>query len=182
MTTKDTDKTRMPDSASYQTMQAESDPEKLFKLGLQCLKRNLPLKAHMAFTRAYKLRPEEQRYCSYYGLTIAMVHRNLEPALKLCSEAMEKNYMYPDLYRNLGRVYLLAGQREKAYGVFKEGLKLDAASRDLHAELATMGIRKPPVFPFLDRNHPLNFIAGKLRHWLICKKPGVEPHGKKMKR
>ena len=90
----------------------------------------------------------------------------------MCRAAIVKNYFYPDLFCNLGKIYLLAGQREKAYYILNEGLKLDSANRDLHAELEKMGIRKPPVFPFLNRNHTLNCIAGKLRHWLERKKSG----------
>ena len=180
MDTKGSTTHAMKDASIDKALHAEPGPEKFFSLGLQCLKQNLLAKAHRAFAQAYKLQPQEPRYCSYYGLTTALVYRNLKLALELCGAAMVNNYMYPDLFCNLGRVYLLAGQRQKAYGAFKAGLRLDDSNRDLHTQLAQMGIRKPAVFPFLDRNHPVNYIAGKIRHRLTLTKPGPQEYVRKI--
>jgi hypothetical protein len=42
------------------------------------------------------------------------------------------------------------------------GLGLDPDHEGLKAEVRRMGIRKPRAFPFLDRAHPLNKVAGQL--------------------
>ena len=144
----------------------ESDPEKLYRMGLSYLERQLPGEARRAFALAHAIRPEDQRYRSYYGMAIALADRDIKKALDLCGGAMKRNYLYPDLYRNLGRVYLLSGQRRKAYGVFQAGLRVDCANRDLRREIEQMGVRRSPVFSFLKRSNPINHLAGKIRHAL----------------
>ena len=53
----------------------------------------------------------------------------------------------------------MAGQREKAINVFRQGLQFDSAD-DIVRELVSLGTRKQPVIQSLNREHPLNKICG----------------------
>ena len=46
--------------------------------------------------------------------------------------------------------------------VLRKGLTVDRDNSDIKKELEFMGVRRPPVFPFLDRRHPINKVAGKV--------------------
>lgn len=142
----------------------ETNPEKIFKLGLMCLDDQMLKEAHKIFQHIFKYRPKVSHYRSYLGLTTAMVEKQYKTAVKLCESAVEADFFHPELFCNLGRVYLMAGKRSKAFHTFKKGLIVDGENRYLKQELAKMGIRKPPVFPFLKRNNPLNWLAGKMRY------------------
>ncbi|MEI6126428.1 MAG: hypothetical protein WCQ99_07740 [Pseudomonadota bacterium] len=157
------------------TIRDESDPERLFNLGLLCLKQYLLPEAKLAIGRAYKLNPAEPRYCSYYGLLLALVDNELQCAMQLCESAVLRDFLHADLFCNLGRVYLLAGLKEKAYRTFNNGLKVDMGDKDLRRELKKMGARKMPLFSFLKRDHPLNYMAGKIGHLLIGAKTSAAP-------
>ncbi len=148
----------------------KKEAEKAFALGQVYMKRKSIHLAHKSFGIAHTLQPKDQRYRSYYGLTTAVAARDLKQALSMCSEAMKNNYIYPDLYCNLGRIYLMMGKRKKAHDIFKAGLRLDASNRELRGELRKMGRRKHPAFSFLKRTHFLNQLTGKIRQTLISSK------------
>ena len=144
----------------------EDDPEEFFKAGMFLLKRDKLKEAHAAFKRALFLREQEPRYMSYTGLTLAMAMGKTKEAVLLCEKAVTKEFFRSELFLNLGKVYLLAGNRKKAHIAFRKGMALDRDNRTLRGELEKMGIRKPPVFQFLDRRHPVNKLTGKVLHRL----------------
>lgn len=82
-------------------------------------------------------------------------------AIDLCVKAVTLNPGNSDYYLTLGRVYILAGERDKAITVFRKGLKI-RKNADIMEELRRLGIRKPPPFNSLDRQHILNRVTGKL--------------------
>ncbi len=141
------------------------DPEEFFKVGLYLLKRNKLQEALAAFKKALYLRDKDPRYISYAGLALALNGRTKEAVL-LCEKAVQKEFFRQELFLNLGRVYLISGNRRKAHLAFRKGMALDRENRPLRSELVKMGIRKPPVFRFLDRNHPINKWSGKMLHRL----------------
>jgi len=61
----------------------------------------------------------------------------------------------------MGRILLLAGRRDRAIMVFRQGLKASPNPRII-SELKKLGLRKPPVFANLDRQHLLNRVSGKV--------------------
>lgn len=142
------------------------DPEEFFKAGMFLLKRDKLREALAAFKQALSLREQEPRYMSYTGLTLALAMRKTKEAVLLCEKAVQKEFFRSELFLNLGRVYLLAGNRRKAHVAFRKGMTLDRDNRMLRGELERMGIRKPPVFQFLDRRHPVNKLTGKMLHRL----------------
>lgn len=132
-----------------------------FRAGMLFLKREKYREALSAFKHALELQNREPRYLSYTGFCLAHVEKRSKEAVLLCEKAVSLEFYRPELFLNLGRVYLLTGNKRKAHQTFWKGYALDRDNRELRAELEKMGVRKPPVFPFLDRKNPLNKIVGK---------------------
>jgi len=147
-----------------------SDTEQLFQLGLLCLRQKLYREACNIFSMAYARRPADPRFCSYYGLMLAMGEGRVDLALKLCEDAVLRDFLHPDFFCNLGKVYLRAGRRADALRTFNNGLKIDSSNAALQREIRCMGIRKPLLFPFLKRSNFLNRLAGKVRSALAGRK------------
>lgn len=139
-----------------------SGPERLFRTGLYNLKTKRFKEAKSFFKQALQFQPDEPLYMSYLGLCIAMQDRAATEAAILCECAIEKEFYRPELYCNLGKVYMLLGNRRKAHNAFKKGLALDSDDHEIKRELEKMGVRKQPMFPFLKRTHLLNRYSGRL--------------------
>ena len=105
--------------------------------------------------------------CSYLALCRAKEEGRYKEAVALCMDARKEDPQNSDIYLNLGKVHLLAGNRKQAIQVFRLGLRLQRNSRIIN-ELNTLGLRKSPPLPFLQRSNPLNKFLGKVmtRLWL----------------
>lgn len=119
--------------------------------------------------------PSDPFFLSYLGYLTAQVERRKKEGCTLCENAIslmskaiseDKEFFYPILYLNLGRVYVLGGKKPEAIQAFQDGLRYDAKNENLLSELGALGTRRPPVLPFLDRGNPLNKYLGKLRYKL----------------
>jgi hypothetical protein len=62
---------------------------------------------------------------------------------------------------NLGRIYVLAGHREKALDILRQGLQYQR-NDEILLELEMLGMRSRPIFPYLRRENPLNKFCGIL--------------------
>ena len=144
----------------------DSDAEELYKAGLFLLKRDKVREALLAFKRALSIKGKEPKYMSYTGLCLAIAEGKMREAVLLCEKAVSMEFYRSELFLNLGRVYIAMGNRKKAHMAFRKGMALDRDNRSLRVELERMGFRKPPVFPFLDRQHPINKVAGKVLYRL----------------
>jgi tetratricopeptide (TPR) repeat protein len=121
--------------------------------------------------------PEDPMVLSYYGLLVTLVQKKHGEGIKICKKSLkalkksdyDKTAAYPSLYLNYGRVYLLGGDKNKAFDTFHKGLSKDHEYKDLIWELKKLGIRRPPVIPFLGRSNFLNKYLGKLRHWILTR-------------
>ena len=136
----------------------------VFSEGLKLFLDNHLVEASNAFRRAHKESPGNPQYLSYYGLTVALIEKDIPRAIGLCKAAVEHAPYDPELYVNLCRVYREAGQRLKALDTLRTGLGFDSNSRILLMELRRMGIRRSPFLSLLGRNHLLNRIIGKLTY------------------
>ena len=116
---------------------------------------------------------------SYLAYCMAKERGQHREAIGLCQAALAVEPHNPAHYLNLGRIYLLAGQKGKALGTLRKGLSSDAVKDKSRAaespadcrakqqalileELRRLGIRKRPPFPSLPRQHQLNRVVGKL--------------------
>jgi tetratricopeptide (TPR) repeat protein len=146
----------------------ERTSENAFNKGLSAVGRRDYLEALAYFEASMQLgkvsgTPPPMKYLSYYGLCLAMTSQRINEARRICEQAIEVEFYNPDLYLNLGRVYLKEGERGQAFGAFVRGLQLNPRHAALVRELRRLGIRRRPVLGFLRRNNPLNRMLGLLR-------------------
>jgi len=100
---------------------------------------------------------------SYYGLCLAALNHDVKNGMEHCRVALKREFFLPDLYLNLGKVYLLANQKANAVHVFYRGLKLDDDHKEICSELRRLGLRENRAISFLARSHFINRILGQLR-------------------
>jgi tetratricopeptide (TPR) repeat protein len=81
-------------------------------------------------------------------------------AVSLCMEAIKEDPKQADVYLNLGRIYLMAGQKRAAIRAFDLGLRCGKHT-NIVKELEGIGRRKRPPLPFLSRSNPCNKFLGK---------------------
>lgn len=99
--------------------------------------------------------------CSYLGYCLAVEGKNLGLARAYCRDAIRAEPDNSLHYLNLGRVYLLAGKKQKAIRTLHFGL-IHGPAPLIVLELKGLGIRRPPVCTSLHRHHPLNRCLGWL--------------------
>lgn len=153
---------------------AESSPttvssEELFRRGMAHLKRRAHKEAAACFQQALDLdrdgpaKPPRMRYVSFLGLALSMINGRSEEAVKLCRQAVKREFYDADLLCNMGIVYLRNRQRGPAFDAFERGLKLKPDHYRIRAALERHEKRGQPMFASLPRNHALNRLAGRLR-------------------
>ena len=96
---------------------------------------------------------------SYLGYCVARERRQFKAGTGLCRQALLKEPEQAVHYLNLGRVLLAADEKRLAITTFQRGLKR-GRHRLILEELKKLGMRKPPVVPFLSRGHSLNKFLG----------------------
>src|SRR5215831_11407708 len=135
-----------------------------FKTGLSLLRDRRADKALPHMRRASELDKHNPYYMSYLGVVLARSEQKWGEAEKLCDTAVRMKRNQAQLYLNLAEVYAAAGRRGEAVEALESGLKF--ARRDVRLTIAMNKLtqRRPPVFSFLERKHPLNRQLGMLRH------------------
>lgn len=112
--------------------------------------------------------PENPYILSYYGYLQAAVEKQYRSGVENCRRAlilMEDRSVQggksipTELFLNLGRAYIAAGRRKQALESLIKGLKYDR-NDDLLNELHSIGVRRKPPVPFLDRSNPINKYIG----------------------
>ncbi len=134
--------------------------ETLRDRGLEALEQNNTVAALSFLERAHRLE-KTPITCSSLAYCMAKERGQFKQAFALCEEAIEKEPDSAAHYLNLGRIHILAGNRAEAITAFREGMKHNLDDRII-AELATLGIRKPPVIPFFKRANFLNKYLGMI--------------------
>lgn len=138
----------------------------LFNQALELIARNRLSDAMGKLEEALQIAPRNGAYLSYYGLCVATEREDFDAAVKLCERAIKLNPDDPVVRVNLGKVHRLQGNNAEAYDEFLEAWETDRLHPAPAAELSRMGIRRPPVIPFLPRSNWLNIRLGRLRAWL----------------
>ncbi len=136
----------------------ESHVEDLFAKGVYALENDHIYLALSCFEQAAFLE-KTPLSCSYLAYCLAKVRSQYPDAISLCKEALTAEPDNPLHYLHLGRIYVMAGQRNKALSVLRQGLKCEDNAALLR-ELTILGERKYPVFRSLERSHPLNKFLG----------------------
>ncbi|KAF0218495.1 MAG: hypothetical protein FD174_2795 [Geobacteraceae bacterium] len=97
--------------------------------------------------------------CSYLAYCIAKERCQFEEAISLCKEAMVEEPADSMHYLNLGRVYVVSGQKKEAIRMFRNGLLFED-NKLIREELNRIGWRDLPPIPALGREHSLNKYLG----------------------
>ncbi|MFQ5441568.1 MAG: tetratricopeptide repeat protein [Thermodesulfobacteriota bacterium] len=100
---------------------------------------------------------------SYYAISMAFEEGDYDRAVSFCLMAAEKEFYNPEIYLNLGRVFLISNQKLRAIKSFRRGLKYDESNRAILDEVFKLGVRKSPILPFLPRRNVVNRVFGTLR-------------------
>ena len=116
-------------------------------------------------------------FLSYYGLCIALADNRVQKGTLLCKMALEMDKFQPELYLNLGLIYLSDNQKAKAIKTFRKGLDFTGQNEGIAQELIKLGARRSPPIPFLSRNNFINKHLGIFLHRLRTR--GVPRHIRK---
>ena len=131
--------------------------------------------------------PEDPLILSYYGCLQALVDKKYRSGVENCKRAIlllkkqgpfSEEVLYPVFYLNLGRACVAAGKKPDAIDALKKGLKYDNGNSDLKKELQSLGVRKQPTVPFLDRSNPINKYIGMILKSETKPPPGGKSGGR----
>jgi len=121
-----------------------------------------------AFQSLYRYNPYKEpvnvRALSHYGYCLAIAFNRYPDGIKICRNTLTMDHRDPELYWNLGQLYLASGNRDLALKVLYKGLKFEQVSKNPSRILNFIQnnvIRRTPFFSFLPRTHFLNIHIGK---------------------
>jgi tetratricopeptide (TPR) repeat protein len=139
---------------------SDAAAETSFVRGVEALARNEWPAALSLFEKAAQLRGGAADK-SFLALCLAKERGQFRKAFALCAEAIEQEPANPVHYLNLGKVYLLRGERNEAIGILRKGLEFET-NEQIVAELERLGVRRSPPLKFLKRGNPLNKLIGRI--------------------
>ena len=152
----------MPTAVEAETFESRE----LFRRAEMQINRGRFREASAILTQALKMAPDNPVYISQLGYCVGMLG-NLPDAEKMCRRAHKMAPTVPIILVNLGRILVEKGLRQEARVLFAQAYQIDNTSSPAALELSRLGVRKPPVLPFLGRGHILNKYLGILRHRLL---------------
>ncbi len=103
---------------------------------------------------------------SSYALCEAAIEKDFDSARKLCYQALKRDRDNPEIYNNLGKIFLLSGERGSAFKILSKGLSVDPEDVEIMRTIATLGIRRPPSIGFLPRRSSMNKVLGQITAYL----------------
>ena len=109
----------------------------------------------------YAENTENPEILCWYGYSVAKERKAFSRGIDLCLKALYHDSRCSDAYLCMGKIYLLAGRKNSALKAFNRGLTIEQ-NPALLKELRRFGTRKRPVFPFFNRDNPLNVYTGRL--------------------
>lgn len=137
-----------------------TDVETLLNKGVQALEQNNTPAALTCFEKARSI-CSSHIADSYFAYCLAKERGQIKAAISLCEEALRAEPGNCIHYLNLGKIYLIAGEKPKAIRILRESLNHGENQQIIDA-LNRLGSRKPPVISFLRREHFLNKYLGLL--------------------
>ena len=143
-------------------MDSSFSADEHFRLGLEALERNEHADAMEQFGVAHRLDPARPIFRSYYGLCLGVAEKRFDKALAMCRSAAKEEFFNPALYHNLARVHLAFGFKAEGIRYLRRGLMIDPGNDAILSDLARLGVRRQPVFGFLQRRNLVNRWFGFL--------------------
>lgn len=168
----------MAQNESGKTAGPEGPPEKApateyLKTARALIRGGQHKKAYSVLLKASGIYPTHPIILSYLGWLQAIVDKAYRSGTATCRKAFLHfktsdrdiaSAVYPILYLNLGRAFLLSGRKKDAVESFVKGLSYDRGHSELKREMRSLGVRKQPPLSFLSRSNPLNKYIGILFH------------------
>ena len=118
------------------------------------------LAALSCFEKAFTIE-EDPLISSFFAFCIAKERGEVQKAISLCNAAIKKEPANSFHYLNLGKIYLLKKNNKEAINIFRQGLNYEE-NQQIVDELNKVGIRKPPIIPFLKRSNIINKYLGMI--------------------
>ena len=103
-------------------------------------------------------------FYSYLGVAMARCEGRKREGIELARYGVELEPRDPESRLNLARAYLLIRNRRRAVRQLKIGLRVSPGNRALRSLRDNLGLRRPPLIPFLSRDFFLNQWMGRLTY------------------
>ena len=139
-----------------------ADVHELIEKGREATQRQLYYLARRCFEQALTTEDSAETR-SELAFSIAKSGGDCQAALHLAEKALQDDPENVHLHLQVGRVQILAGDKEKGLQTLRKGLQLGGGPEFL-AELQKFGTRTPPPLRSLPRSHPLNRYLGLMLH------------------
>jgi len=143
--------------------EATVESQTQFNLALGKISRSNYRGALGHLVEALRIAPGHPAYLSHFGLCLAHAHEDYERAAQACTQAVNASPKDPMPLVQLARVCRMKGDNLAAHAALLRAHKLNKRNPATAAELARMGIRRPPFIPFLSRSNIFNRYLGMLR-------------------
>ena len=141
--------------------------EKEFELGMQYFRDGYVGKALEQIKAAAEAAPQNAIYMSYLGLLVAAAQKDFDNAEKICHMALKLDRGEPQCYLNIAEVYTRGRRPKEAMEALREGLRRTKRDARIEDAIARLSGRRTPVFPFWEREHPVNMALGRIRHKIL---------------
>jgi len=158
---------------SDQTVPGGSGLQELIRAGDEAWDRGDRAAAHESYRAAQQIDGNDPQVLSRLGLTLVLVARDEYKGVAFCEEALRRGAADADALWRLATVYEATFQKERAVRAVRQGLNVDRNHAGLVDMIQRLGVRRPPVIPFLPRSNPINKYLGMLRHRYLSAKERV---------
>lgn len=146
---------------------ARQSAEELYLMGMEAVEAGDAGTALDCF-KAAVTRERNPLYLSQLALCLAQYENEFYASIPLCQEALGKEPKNALHFLRMGKIQLYAGNKKEAIRFLRLGLRL-GKNPAITALLQGLGLRQPPVLPFLARSNPINKYLGLLRARMGCK-------------
>lgn len=132
------------------------------------LKEKDPAAQFQLFKQAHLTDMNDSHAMSVHGMAIATFTGRYQQGIVFCEEAVRRHGPSPFLLVNLAKAYIAAKNKREAVRCLRRALARSSGDDDrARIELASLGLRRTPVIPFLPRSFFLNKILGRWRHAIL---------------
>lgn len=136
------------------------EAEREFQQALAALEHDNTVSALAHLEKGLRIHNDPSMH-SYLGYCIARERGQSRKGIELCTAALALEPENPAHFLNLGKIHVLCKNKDEAMRVFRQGLAF-GSHPEIVRMLTELGMRKPPLFPWLKRSNPLNRYLGLL--------------------
>jgi serine/threonine protein kinase len=108
----------------------------------------------------------DPHFLSGYAWLMTQLPGRREAGLELLNKLIETHAQRPYVLLNYARAHLQYGDRALGLRAMRRMARSDSYQEEAQRILEWLGVRRRPVFGFLSRSHPINYLVGKVRHSL----------------